>query len=79
MYIRDLVGSVTRPVKELKGFEKVFITKGETKTVSFTISEEDLKFYNSDLDFVSEAGEFEVFLGSDSDVIRKVKFTLLDS
>ena len=79
MYIRDLVGSVTRPVKELKGFEKVFIKKGETKTVSFTISEEDLKFYNSDLDFVSEAGEFEVFLGSDSDVIRKVKFTLLDS
>ena len=79
MYIRDLVGSVTRPVKELKGFEKVFIKKGETKTLSFTISEEDLKFYNSDLDFVSEAGEFEVFLGSDSDVIRKVKFTLLDS
>ena len=78
LYIRDLVGTVTRPVKELKGFEKVFIKKGETKTVSFTISEEDLKFYNSDLDFVSESGEFEVFIGTNSDVIDKVKFKLIN-
>jgi beta-glucosidase len=79
MYIRDLVGTVTRPVKELKGFEKVFIKKGETKTVSFTISEEDLKFYNSELDFISEAGEFEVFIGTDSEVVEKAQFTLLIS
>jgi beta-glucosidase len=74
MYIRDLVGTVTRPVKELKGFEKVFIKKGETKTVSFTISEEDLKFYNSELDFVSEAGEFEIFVGTDSTTEMKLNF-----
>ena len=77
MYIRDLVGSVTRPVKELKGFEKVFITKGETKTVSFTISEEDLKFYNSDLDFVAEPGFFQVFVGTDSNTETNVSFELI--
>lgn len=74
MYIRDLVGTVTRPVKELKGFDKVFIKKGETKTVSFTISEEDLKFYNSELEFLSEAGAFEVFVGTDSTTEMKLKF-----
>jgi beta-glucosidase len=74
MYIRDLVGSITRPVKELKGFEKVFIKKGETKTVTFTISEEDLKFYNYDLDFVAEPGEFEVFIGTDSTTEMKLNF-----
>jgi beta-glucosidase len=74
MYIRDLVGSITRPVKELKGFEKVFIKKGETKTVTFTISEEDLKFYNYDLDFVAEPGEFEVFIGTDSTTEMKLDF-----
>jgi beta-glucosidase len=74
MYIRDLVGSTTRPVKELKGFEKVFIKKGETKTITFTVSEEDLKFYNYDLDFVAEPGEFEVFIGTDSTTQMKLDF-----
>jgi beta-glucosidase len=74
MYIRDLVGTVTRPVKELKGFEKVFIKKGETKTITFTITEEDLKFYNYDLDFVAEPGEFEVFIGTDSTTEMKLNF-----
>jgi beta-glucosidase len=77
LYIRDLVGSVTRPVKELKGFEKVLIKKNETKTVQFTIDIEDLKFYNSDLQFVAEPGEFEVFVGADSDTNLKVKFELV--
>jgi beta-glucosidase len=58
----------------LKGFEKVFIKKGETKTVTFTISEEDLKFYNYDLDFVAEPGEFEVFIGTDSTTEMKLDF-----
>lgn len=77
MYIRDLVGSVTRSVKELKGFEKVFIKKGEIKTVSFTISEEDLKFYNFDLDFVAEPGIFQVFVGTDSNTETNVSFELI--
>ncbi|EDP94303.1 beta-glucosidase BglX [Kordia algicida OT-1] len=78
LYIRDVVGSVTRPVKELKGFQKIFIKKGETKTVRFTISIEDLKFYNSNLDFVAEPGEFQVAIGTNSDVVLTNSFQLLD-
>lgn len=63
LYIRDMVGSVTRPVKELKSFQKIFLKKGESKTISFTISNEDLKFYNANLKWVSEPGEFVVMVG----------------
>jgi beta-glucosidase len=76
LYIRDLVGSVTRPVKELKSFQKIFLKKGESKTVSFTISNEDLKFYNADLKWVSEPGEFEVMVGTDSQQTKSKKFEL---
>ncbi|WPO36001.1 beta-glucosidase BglX [Flammeovirgaceae bacterium SG7u.111] len=77
LYIRDLVGSVTRPVKELKGFEKVLLKKGETKTISFEIGKEELSFYNYDLDFVQEPGEFEVFVGGNSADVLSGKFELL--
>lgn len=77
LYTRDLVGSVTRPVKELKGFQKVEIKKGETKTVSFTITEEDLKFYNQNLKFIAEPGTFEVFIGPNSDTKNKEAFELV--
>lgn len=77
LYIRDLVGSVTRPVKELKGFQKIEIKQGETKTVSFTITEEELKFYNYDLDFVAEPGDFEVFVGTSSVDNLKSNFKLI--
>ncbi len=66
LYIRDLVGSITRPVKELKGFQKVFLKAGETKTVSFTITPEDLKFYNYELKYDWEPGEFEIMVGGNS-------------
>ncbi|MFW5656967.1 MAG: beta-glucosidase BglX [Bacteroidota bacterium] len=66
LYIRDMVGSVTRPVKELKGFEKVFIEKGETIRIDFKLSREDLSFYNDALEFVAEPGDFTVFVGSSS-------------
>ena len=78
LYIRDVVGTVTRPVKELKGFQKIFIKKGETKTVSFTISVEDLKFYNANLDFVAESGEFQIAIGTNSDVELTKSFQLVD-
>lgn len=78
LYTRDLVGSVTRPVKELKGFQKVEIKKGETKTVSFTITEEDLKFYNQKLEFLAELGTFEVFIGPNSDTKNKEAFELVN-
>ncbi|WP_223266380.1 beta-glucosidase BglX [Gelidibacter gilvus] len=76
LYIRDVVGSVTRPVKELKRFQKVDIKKGETKTVTFKLTVEDLKFYNSDLDFVAEPGQFHVFVGTNSDTTMKAEFEL---
>src|SRR5690606_21228730 len=79
LYIRDLVGSVTRPVKELKGFQKVDIKKGETKTITFSISVEDLKFYNYNLDFVAEPGTFHVFVGTDSDTDNMVEFELTEN
>ncbi|HSN48757.1 MAG TPA: glycoside hydrolase family 3 C-terminal domain-containing protein, partial [Flavobacterium sp.] len=77
LYVRDLVGSVTRPVKELKGFEKIALKKGESKTVTFEISSEDLKFYNIEMKNVAEAGNFEVFVGGSSDTDRKANFELV--
>tara|TARA_R110000868_G_scaffold107275_2_gene293494 strand:+ start:8590 stop:10887 length:2298 start_codon:yes stop_codon:yes gene_type:complete len=76
LYIRDLVGSVTRPIKELKGFQKIFLKKGETQTVTFEIAEETLKFYNSELQFAAEPGAFEAFVGTNSDTDMKVVFEL---
>ena len=76
LYIRDLVGSVTRPVKELKGFEKIFLKAGETRQVSFKITSDMLKFYNYNLDFVCEPGDFEVMIGTDSRNVNKALFTL---
>lgn len=73
LYIRDVVGSVTRPVKELKGFQKVFLKAGETKTISFEITPEDLKFYNYDLNFVWEPGEFEIMIGGNSRDVEMAK------
>ncbi|WP_426485640.1 beta-glucosidase BglX [Flavobacterium sp. 2] len=76
LYIRDLVGSVTRPVRELKGFQKIALKKGEKQTVSFDITVEDLKFYNSDLQFVAEPGQFDIFVGGNSTADKKVSFEL---
>lgn len=66
LYVRDLVGSVTRPVKELKRFQKVALKVGETKTVTFEITPDDLKFYNYDLEYAWEPGEFEIMVGTNS-------------
>ena len=78
LYVRDLVGSVTRPVKELKGFQKVLIKKGATQKVTFELSVDDLKFYNSDLQWVAEPGTFEVYVGTDSTVTEKISFELIN-
>nr|WP_199157754.1 beta-glucosidase BglX [Pedobacter sp. ASV2] len=76
LYTRDLVGSSTRPVKELKGFKKISLKPGESKEVSFNISENDLKFYNSDLKYVAEPGDFKLFIGSNSHDVKEIGFTL---
>lgn len=66
MYIRDKVSSVTRPVKELKGFQRITLSPGETKTVSLEIAPEHLAFYNIDMEYVVEPGEFEIMVGNSS-------------
>lgn len=71
LYIRDIVGSTTRPVAELKGFEKIELQPGETKTVSFSITPELLKFYNYDLKYDWEAGDFDIMIGSNSKDVQK--------
>lgn len=73
LYIRDVVGSITRPVQELKGFQKLFLRAGETKTISFNITTNDLKFYNEALKYDWEPGEFEIMVGGNSADVNKQK------
>ncbi len=75
LYIRDMVGSITRPVKELKGFQKVMLKKGESKKITFDITPEHLKFYNGDLKYDWEAGEFDVMIGTNSEEVKHSKIT----
>lgn len=76
LYIRDLVGSITRPVKELKGFEKIFLRAGESKTVSFKITPDLLRFYDYDLNHVAEPGDFTIMIGGSSQTVKAAKLTL---
>jgi len=77
LYLQDVVASVARPVKELKDFKKVFIKAGDDVTVDFTISEEKLKYWNKDMQFDSDAGDFKVFVGTSSENFLKTEFKLL--
>ncbi|MEP7228733.1 MAG: beta-glucosidase BglX [Ginsengibacter sp.] len=77
LYIRDVVGSTTRPVKELKGFQKIDLKAGESKTLTFKITNNDLKFYNYDLKYVSEPGDFKLFIGGNSRDVKEADFKLL--
>ncbi|THU36948.1 beta-glucosidase BglX [Niastella caeni] len=77
LYIRDVEASVTRPVKELKGFQKVVLKAHESAKVEFTITENDLKFYNSELKYVAEPGEFKVFIGTNSRDVKETGFRLV--
>ena len=76
MYLQDLVGSTTRPVRELKGFEKIYLEPGESKIVSFEITSELMSHYNSDFKFVAEPGEFVVYVGPDSQTRNSSSFIL---
>jgi beta-glucosidase len=78
LYIRDLVGSVTRPVKELKGFQKISLKAGESSKVSFTIEPKDLAFYRADMSFGFEPGMFDIFIGTNSGDVKKQSFELVD-
>ena len=84
LYIRDVVGSITRPLKELKGFQKIFLKKGESRKVTFTIGINDLKFYaphsanNYEMKWIAEPGEFQVMIGGNSDKVDIITFKLLN-
>ncbi|BDD01900.1 glycosyl hydrolase (plasmid) [Persicobacter psychrovividus] len=79
LYVRDLVGSVTRPVKELKGFQKIFLKKGETKTVHLSIKPQDLAFCRLDYSWGYEAGDFKLFVGTNSQDVLETSFKLTDT
>lgn len=76
LYIRDKVGTNTRPVKELKDFKKVLIKKGESRTVEFTVRVDNLKYYTNELQYIAEKGVFEAMIGGDSDKVKKAEFVL---
>ena len=76
LYIRDMFGSVVRPVKELKSFQQVFLKAGESREVSFTIGEPELRFYNEKLQYVSEPGDFRIYIGGNSRDVKETKFVL---
>ncbi|WP_074409762.1 MULTISPECIES: glycoside hydrolase family 3 N-terminal domain-containing protein [Aquimarina] len=78
LYIKDRFGSITRPVKELKGFKKVFLKKGETKTIEFILTANDLKFYDSTINFVNEKGDYDLFVGGSSDQKFTHQFSFSD-
>ncbi len=78
LYIRDLVGSVTRPVRELKGFELVNLKKGESKTIEFNLSKKELGFYNNEGEHIIEAGKFQVFIGGSSTTTLEKEFELTE-
>ena len=78
LYLRDPVASIVRPLKELKDFQKVLLKPGESKTITFTVDKEKLAFYNQQLEWVAEPGDFNLMIGSASDDIRlEGKFTLV--
>jgi beta-glucosidase len=76
LYVQDVVGSVVRPVKELKGFQKIFLKKGEGRQVSFTIDVNKLKFYNSELRYIYEPGDFKIYIGGSSQDVKEASFKL---
>jgi beta-glucosidase len=76
LYIRDMVGSVVRPVRELKGFQQVFLKAGESKQLSFSLTVEDLRFYNDRLQHIFEPGDFKVYAGGNPRELKEAAFTL---
>lgn len=76
LYVRDVIGSVSRPLRELKGFQKISLAKGATQKVTFALTPSDLSFYNYDLEFVAEPGLFQVFAGGNSNAELSAEFEL---
>ena len=78
LYIRDDYSSITRPVKELKGFKKIWLDPGQSQTVKFVITPELLSFYDKDMKWVVEAGDFTIMIGTASDKTQEVKLKVTE-
>ena len=76
LYIRDMVASISRPVKELKGFQRIHLAVGESKEVSFDITPDMLKFYNADLKHIIEPGDFQIMIGTNSKDVKTMKLSV---
>ena len=76
LYIRDIYATVAQPVKKLKAFQKITLKAGETRTVTFNLTVEDLKFYNTELKYIYEPGDFKVMVGGNSRDVKEATFTL---
>lgn len=76
LYIRDISGEVVRPMKELKDFAKINLSPGESREVTFTLTEQQLRYYHSDLSFSSDPGRFKLFVGSNSNEVKERDFCL---
>lgn len=76
LYVRDEVASITRPIKELKGFEKIKLNPGESKTVTFDVKDEQLGFYNNQMKFIVEKGDFTLMVGGNSRDLQEIKYIL---
>ena len=74
LYVRDEVASITRPIKELKGFEKIKLSPGESKTVTFDVKDEQLGFYNNQMKFIVEKGDFTLMVGGNSRDLQEIKY-----
>lgn len=77
LYVRDITGEVVRPLRELKGFKKIWLEPGETKEVAFTLTEEQLRYYHSDLSHESDAGKFNLYIGANSRDAAEYAFELI--
>jgi beta-glucosidase len=77
LYIRDDYSSITRPVKELKGFKKIWLDPGQSQTVSFTINQESLSFYDKDMKWIIEPGDFTIMVGTSSDKTQEIKLSIV--
>jgi beta-glucosidase len=78
LYLRDDIATITRPVKELRGFRRITLAPGESRTVAFVLHRNDLSFYGPDLRRIIEPGTFTVFVGTSSEAVREARFELVD-
>jgi beta-glucosidase len=79
VYIKDIIGSVVRPKRELKRFKKIFLEGGHEQRISFVIPTDELKFYDANMNYVNESGSYEIYIGGSSQAVKSGEFTLVQN